>query len=129
MTSADRRPGGWLGRKRVMAAAAAVFLLSAWGFAGEYSRNRELSAEIVSLQSQASGLEAANVLAAQQSRDLASDQAAEREARMKLGLMRPGEEVVVIRGEPSPASADELSAAPAPVQLPIWRKWLKYFFH
>lgn len=112
-----------------MAAAAVVFLLSAWGFAGEYSRDRDLSAEIVRLQSQAADLEAANVQAAQQSRDLASDQAAEREARLKLGLMRPGEEVVVVRGAPTTASSDVSDAVPASPPLPIWRKWLKYFFH
>lgn len=111
-----------------MAAAAAVFLLCAWGFAGEYSRDRELSKEIVRLQAEASALEEGNVKAAEKARSLAGDQAAEREARLKLGLMRPGEEVLVIRGDPQAASP--AAGAPPPSEPPpVWRKWWNYFFH
>lgn len=123
--------GHFLGLKRVLAVNLAVFAVIGWGFSGEYLRNRSLQKEIDRLQAQAHELEVQNLGLIDISRHFASSQAVEREARLKLGLRRPGEEVVVVQGDDRPPPpAAEAAAAPAagPPDEPNHRKWWRYFF-
>ena len=56
---------------------------------------------------------------------LGTDEYQEREARLRLGLMKPGEQVVVIPGLTSEGGA----ATPAGGQSdPNWQRWVKVFF-
>jgi len=127
MPSASRQAHGWLGRKRTMAIAFGVLLLAAWGFFGELMRNRSLEAELSGLDSRVVALENEVSATARKAQLMAGDQAAEREARTKLGLMRPGEQVVIIRGAASVEAAP--SAPPPSDRIANWRKWWNYLFN
>ncbi len=51
----------------------------------------------------------------------------EREARLRLGLKKPGEEVVVIPGLKGKTRGGE-TPAETPSEIPNWQRWLRYFF-
>jgi cell division protein FtsB len=114
----------------VLAANLALFALAAWGFAGEYVRNRDMQREIDELEARATDLETTNADLADLAERLASPQAAEREARLKLNLKRPGEEVIVVRGAGQRASEpDAAPAGPVPARSTSnVGKWWRHFF-
>lgn len=133
----DRREGlkGFFRRKSVLAVNLGVLVLVAWGFGGEYVRNRDMESEIGQLRAQAEGLEARNLELAQLAKRLDDPEIIEREARLKLNLQRPGEEVVVVRdlsparGEGEIAAADgEVQVRQEPEEVSNARKWFRHFF-
>jgi cell division protein FtsB len=131
--SAKPQKNDWfLVRRGLLFVNLAVFGLIAWGFTGEYLRHRRLKAEIIRLTEETERLQAANFETAQLSRHFAADEAMEREARVKLGLRKPGESVIIVKDtEPEPLepsdsarSADPDTAGP----LGNLRLWWQYFF-
>ena len=55
----------------------------------------------------------------------------EREARLRLGLKRPGEHVVVVPGGETNlenGTASSATGSELKVNIPNWRRWLNYFF-
>lgn len=86
-----------LHRKSVLAVNLAVVTLIAWGFAGEYMRSRDMQTEIDRLEEQAASLESRNLELADMADRFSSSSMLEREARLKLNMQKPGEEVVVVR--------------------------------
>ncbi len=115
-----------LGMKRTLAVNVALFAVIAWGFAGEFSRNREIQGEIDRLQSQADQLQTKNGELAALDQRFSSKDVLERAARLQLNLQKPGEQVVVVRGL---AKTDAVSAAGLPAtQEANPRKWWHYFF-
>ncbi len=131
-TSPRKTIGRLLGLKRVLFANLVIFGLVGWGFSGEFMRNREMQQEMDRLQAQADAVESRNLQLSQLSRDFASEDAVEREARLKLNLRKPGEQVVVVQGaagheEAAPDGAAGGPSAPAPDE-PNYRKWWRYFF-
>lgn len=126
------RLGRLLGFKRVLVANLVIFAVVGWGFSGEYIRNREVQREVDRLKAQADELEAKNTEIADLGKRYSTNEMLEREARLKLNLRKPGEEVVVVQagpgradaGQPVPARA--VGKAEPPSNL---GRWWQYFFH
>lgn len=120
-----------LGLKRVLAANLAVFAMVAWGFSGEFIRDRNAREEVDRLRARAEALEAKNLELAELGERYSTPESLERQARLKLNLRKPGEEVVVVR---EGAGVPEDGPAPArsqdsgrPRSNP--QRWWHYFFH
>lgn len=107
-----------------------VLLLLGFAFGREYVRNREIRYMISDLQGKAEALEARNLEISRLGDALQTESSIEREARLKLGLKKPGETVVVVRRDPDaviPAAKDPNAFDPsAPIANPA--KWWLYFF-
>jgi cell division protein FtsB len=131
MSVTARHPGRLLARKRVLALNLAIFGLAIWGFTGEAIRNRDLRREIADLQERADQLAKDNLVLTRHGERIAEGQTMESEARLKLNMMKPGEQVVVIRGELSHAGAQEDAKPPAAPAAPESNavKWWRYLFH
>ena len=101
------------------------------GFGREYVRQRGLHDEIAGLQRKADELSARQFDLFALTSSLRTESYIEREARLKLGLKRPGEAVVVVRDGPA-VGADEPSAAHGPDEaapaVANSAKWWYYFF-
>ena len=102
-----RQPGGGDGRRRLLRFLAsrwvlilnlALLVLIGWAFLGEYRRGQSLLAEIDALNARAVRLSAERAASTAQGERMQDNEMLEREARLKLGLRKPGEEVVVVRG-------------------------------
>src|SRR3990167_8055961 len=65
----------------------------------EYLRQRENRSDIAALRAQADALSARQLQLLELGTTLQTESAIEREARLKLGLKKPGETVVVVRAE------------------------------
>ena len=133
---ADKEPfrlSRFFGLKRVLIANVAVFILVGWGFAGEYLRNHEMQQEVDRLKGQAEELEAKNLELARLGERFSTPEMVEREARTKLNLQKPGEEVVVVQGNlastPVPPPPPEGSVQAGDERLPNPVRWWRYFFH
>ncbi len=113
---------GWL-----VAGLAAAALLTGIGFVREALRARQIAREIQALKQEADSLRVRNFQASSLQASLESGEFLEREARMKLGLQKEGERVVVLRKDvPQPVKADATSEPAAE----IWsntKKWWMYF--
>lgn len=116
-----------LGTKRMVFVNAAVLAIVLYGLGGEYLRSRVMSKEITKLESEAAALTAKNAesLAANQAGSTQAE--LEREARLKLNLRKPGEEVVIVRGDPA-ATERVLVADDARGTASNAVKWWRYFF-
>jgi len=130
MTDTKQGLSDFLRRKTVLAANLVLLTLVAWGFGGEFMRNRDMQREIDRLQAQAEVLEAKNFGIAKIGQDIALDDTREREARLKLGLQKPGESVIIIQDidpppPPKPADAVRSDARPRTSNAV---KWWRYFF-
>ena len=119
-----------IGLKRTLIVNGAVFALVAWGLSGEFLRNREMRHEIERLQQDADGLEAKNAELAETSERSSSRGVLEKEARTKLNLQRPGEQVVVVRPGPGRPEADPVPARGQGKDEPRSNpaRWWHYFF-
>lgn len=122
-------------RKSFLALNLGVLLLIAWGFTGEYMRNKDLVNEVDTLEQRSQELTAHNLKLAELADRLSDPEMVEREARLKLNLQKPGEEVVVVR-DVTPAAMAHAADAPEgggdPVEGPREsnpRKWLRHFFN
>ena len=87
----------WLAKRGLFLVNLAIFVLISWGLAGEYVRHRRLTVEIIRLQTEAERLESRNFEAVKLGQHFAADEAMEREARLKLGLRKPGESVIIVK--------------------------------
>lgn len=116
-----------------------VFL--GWTLGREYVQNREIRREIVDLQEQADALASRNIQLSELQTAVQTQSFIEREARLKLGMKKPGEEVVVIKegqtgetGQTGGQKADEdplglvLDGETAAPQIANATKWWYYFF-
>lgn len=110
------------------------FVLAAVSFflAKEYYKKRQIQSEIQKLEDEAAkinrdNLEIQDKIAYLQSRDYQ-----EREAKDKLNLQNPGENVVVIKPgvarEQAMETENENPPQPLPPAVPNPQKWWKYFF-
>jgi len=113
-------------------------LLIGWGFTGEYIRNREMRHEIESLRLQAEEMQDRNVELAQLAERYSGSAMLEREARLKLNLKKPGENVVVVRDtNPAALVAQEVrqvielsnnNSDEEQTKESNFIKWIKHFF-
>lgn len=118
-----------LGMRAALAANLALAAFVAWGFSGEYARNRALQQDIVRLQQESVDLAERNRLLASSATAFASPDTVEREARLKLGLQKPGENVVVVEASIRRERRDGGGAAPVLERESNAAKWWEYFFH
>lgn len=105
--------------------------LLAWGLTGEYARHREMKGEIARLEGQVSRMETENYEISQLARRLSSAESLEREARLNLGLRRPGEQVVIVSPSAPAAPTEEPAAKSAPASrsgLDNAVKWWQHYF-
>jgi len=125
----------FLRMKTVLALNLALLGMVGWGFMGEYGRGRDLQGEIDALKQNAEDMQTRNLELAEMRERFAGEGQLEREARLKLNLMLPGEQVVVIKDEgtqTAPASDD--TGVPAPQQARKERsagnarRWLDHLF-
>ncbi len=110
---------------------AAIFLLAVWGFAGEFIRNRETQTEIDRLSGQVAELESKNFEIARLGQKLATSDMLEREARLNLGLQKPGESVIIVQDAEPPLPAPARPPSPseqAGERVSNVGKWWHYFF-
>ena len=115
------------GRLPWLVAGLAVFAVLAGGaFVRETVRARQIDREIASLKDEAERLRVRNFRISALESSLSSGEFLEREARMKLGLQKEGEQAVVVRTEDArPAAAPAGTGA-----RPVWsnaKKWWTYF--
>ena len=87
----------FLSFKRVLAANVVIFAIVTWGIVGEFMRSREMQKEIDRLGEQSAQMEKENGRLEDMGKRFSSNAMLEREARTKLNLQKPGEEVVVVR--------------------------------
>jgi cell division protein FtsB len=134
--SAKNQEGNRVGRLlrtwRFMVVNLAVFCLVAWGLVGEWIRNYHLATEVSAKVQQADEMQDAYIKAAESARLLESGALAEREARLKLNLQKPGERVVVIRGSGVDSTAstveDEVVSEEPVIDESNIVGWWRYFF-
>ncbi len=116
-----------------------VFLVG-WGFVGEFMRNASVQEEINRLQMQVDQLDGRNMELGKLTQRYSGSAMLEREARLKLNLKKPGEEVVVIRDtnpsmlvksetrERSQIVEDEPVGSELEQQSTNIQKWVNHFF-
>lgn len=76
---------------------AVILVALGCSFGREWIRNHEIQGEIAGLQEQAAALQTRNLQIAELNTAFRTESFIEREARLKLGLKKPGESVVVIK--------------------------------
>ncbi len=115
----------WFANQRAFAIIVLVFLLLILiPLAKNYSRKRLVEQEIADIQQEINDFESKNKELKGMIDYLQSDQSLEEQARLNMGLKRPGETVAVIQGEALGVIAP---AREEIVSLPNWQKWWQYF--
>lgn len=125
--TSERAPNrlGWL-----LAGLAASSLVAGLGFARETLRARQIDREIQSLRQEAEKLRVHNFQVSSLQASLESGEFLEREARVKLGLQKEGERVVVLRKDAEEADALASEGGAAQGRGEGWsnvKKWWNYF--
>jgi cell division protein FtsL len=111
-----------------------VFAIIALGFlllilvplSKNYSRKRLIEREIAEISQEIAEFENKNKDLQEMISYLQSDQSLEEQARLNMGMRRPGESVAVVQGDFLDLIELERER-PAP--LPNWKKWQKHFFN
>ncbi len=112
---------------KVFAIIALVFLLLILiPLAKNYSRKRLIEREIAEISQEIAEFENKNKDLQEMISYLQSDQSLEEQARLNMGMRRPGESVAVVQGDFLDLINLE-KEKPAP--LPNWKKWQKHFFN
>lgn len=116
-------------RIRWLAAGLAVFaVLSGAAFVRESVRARQIDREIEVMRKEAERLRVRNFEISKLESSLSSGEFLEREARMKLGLQKEGEQAVVVRKEQArPASGTSEPGASERTEWSNTKKWWTYF--
>ncbi len=97
-----------------------------WSLMREVSTGNEVSADLANLKKQIVGLEAQNNGYADTISKLGTPGFVEREARLKLGYQKPGEQVLMLRDNASaPSAAAEAPEDTSSLSNP--QKWWRYF--
>ena len=133
MQTQEPQPGRFrrlIGLKRVLFANLVVFALIGWGFSGEVLRNRDMQREIDRLKGEESQLVTKNGELAELSQRASSREVLEQQARLKLNLQKPGEQVVVVRPGPGRSDDDPVPARASPKDEHRSNpaRWWHYFF-
>lgn len=115
-------------RIRWLAAGLAIFaILAGVAFIRETIRTQQIDNEIDTMRKEAEHLRIRNFEISKLESSLSSGEFLEREARMKLGLQKEGEQVVVVQKEVRPASN---VIEPDSAERMDWsntKKWWTYF--
>ena len=103
-----------------------VFLLLVIALGRESYLNYQTNQEIKELQKKIEELKKNNVEMAEMEKYFQSEEFLEKEARLKLNLIRDGEKLIIIKEEENDLVDDEEKEDSE--KIPNFRKWLKYFF-
>ena len=118
-----------------------IIVLLSLSLGREVVRNYEIQSEINSLEAQAEGLAAENIEISDLYTAIQTESYIEREARLKLGMKKPGESVVVVQDDHEGVLMEETTTQTlensmqnliktVPKQeLANTRKWWYYFFN
>jgi cell division protein FtsB len=117
----------------LIAGSGALLLFVGVSTVRESYREWKIDQEIRGLESQIESLEGKKFRLAELIQRLQSEEAVDREARMRLGMHKPGERVIVLKGGEF-GDATWNDALPAPPSEPVReqsnpQKWFRYFFH
>jgi cell division protein FtsB len=119
----------------VFAASGALFLVAGASTVRESYREWKVDQEIRQMQAEIERLEGRKLTLAELIQRLDSPDAMDKEARTRLGLRKPGERVIILRGSGDPTTwqddaAEALDAEPGtPLdERTNPRRWLDYFF-
>ncbi|MDP3986142.1 MAG: septum formation initiator family protein [Candidatus Veblenbacteria bacterium] len=99
----------------------------AWGVIMSAIKRAEIAREVQTLQQEIREHQTKNDKLEQFIQYLNTPEYQEREARLRLGLQKPGEHVVVIPGQGDGTKAADATAAQV-AGGSNWRLWLNYFF-
>ncbi len=114
--------------------------LIAFSLTREYIRTSDIQNQIETLQKQATDLQAKNLAITELKTSVQTESFIEREARLKLGLKKPGESVVVVKGLGETAKKKYVEAGNDPLGIILAEagekpdlanstKWWYYFFN
>jgi len=122
--------GFWasLTSKVFLVTAAAALAAVGFGIVKSLVKRAEIEREIQALQNEISKNQLQAEKLSQLIEYLNTEEFREKEARLQLGLRKPGESVVVV---PNTAEADEASISDlnkTSENLSNWQRWLKYLF-
>lgn len=108
-----------------------LFLLIAIFFpiARQYSQDREIEKEINDMKQQVAQYQSQSQDFNQMINYLQSDASLEEQARLNLGLKKPGEQVAVISYPEIATAINGTSTNNATGQSSNWRRWIKYFLN
>ena len=117
-----------------------LILLIVFSFSREMIRRHDIDAQIATLKKQAQSLQTQNGSLNELYQAVQTETYIEREARLKLGLKKPGESVVILSdsagSQSTPKGADPLDplglvAEGSGIQKPLAnsQKWWYYFFN
>lgn len=118
----------------VFAAGAAVLVLLGISSARETYQGWKVEQEIQGLQAQVAALEGRKLHLTEVLNQLHSPDALDKEARLRLGLQKPGEQVFVLGQAANARTVNAPSIVPGLASeseeiVSNPRKWLRYFFH
>ncbi len=117
----------WLANPRILAIIGLLFLLLILiPLAKSYSRKRMIENEIAGIQQEINDFEAKNKDLKEMISYLQSDASLEEQARLNMGLKRPGETVAVIQDKATGTASTTVSTAN---NLSNWKKWWRYFIN
>jgi cell division protein FtsB len=106
--------------------ALAFLLLILIPLAKNYSRKRLIEREIAEISQEITEFENKNKELQDMISYLQSDQSLEEQARLNMGMRRPGESVAVVQGD----FLDLINLEKEkPTPLPNWKKWRQHFFN
>lgn len=97
------------------------------GIAKSAIRRHQVNQEIVALTQELNSLETRQDSLQRLLKYISTPEFKEREARLRFGLKRPGEQVVVLPGEAPTLALSHAVAVPSSAP-PNWRLWYNYFF-
>ncbi len=117
----------------VFAASGAIFLVAGASTVRESYREWKVDQEIQQMQSEIERLEGKKLTLAELIQRLDSPDAVDKEARTRLGLRKPGERVIILRGMEDAASWQDDSVLAKQAETPKdtrnnAKRWLEYFF-
>ena len=114
---------------RLAAVLVVPFLLYALFATGQKALdNYRLNQQADALRAEIRDLRNENIALQQQILQARTDASIEQIARQQLGLVKPGDNpLVLVAADPSSPTEAQASAPPAPPR-PVWRQWWDYFF-
>jgi hypothetical protein len=117
-----------------------LVLIVGFSFIREIVHSRDIAHQIQSLQKQSELLQAQHLAIGELKNAVQTESYVEREARLKLGLQKPGESLVILKNDQTPRSASDVSASrqrtgideqekASQKTLANSSKWWYYFFN
>ncbi|MDP2934344.1 MAG: septum formation initiator family protein [bacterium] len=120
-------PENFLYSKYSLFALLVIFLLLIIALGRESYFNYQTNQEIKKLQEKIENLEKDNVELAETEKYFQSEEFLEKEARLKLNLIRDGEKLIIVKEEDN-NSVEEVGKSRESENISNFRKWWRYFF-